>query len=168
LLLGDGANRRLRHSAERETQIVDLRLRGGEEEVALVTFRVDRTVERAMRPIGPAADVVAGGECVSAEFLRRRKQVGELDSLVAGYAGDRRLAGHVARREGIDHRLAEALLVVEHIMRNAERLGNAPCIGNVLPGAARAGTMDGSTVIIELQRHADDVIALALQQAGDN
>ena len=53
-------------------------------------------------------------------------------------------------------------------MRNAERLGDAPRIGDILAGAARAGAMGGRAVIVELQRHADDVIAFALQEAGDD
>ncbi len=84
------------------------------------------------------AHVVAGGQRVGAELARGLQQVGELDGLVARDAGDRRLAGHVALRERIDHRLAEALFVVEHVVRNAERLGDAARIVDVLAGAARA------------------------------
>ena len=53
-------------------------------------------------------------------------------------------------------------------MRDAERLGDAAGIVDVLAGAARAGAMRRRAMIVELQRDADDVIALALQQAGDD
>ena len=53
-------------------------------------------------------------------------------------------------------------------MRNAERLGDAARIGDVLAGAAGTGAVDGRAMIVELQRHADDVVALALQEAGDH
>ena len=121
--LGDGADLGLGHAAEREAQIVDLLLRGGEQEVALVAVGVDRPEQRAVRAVGAAADVVAGGQRIGAELARGLQKVGELDGLVAGHARDRRLAGDIALGERVDHRLAEPLLVVEHVMRNAERLG---------------------------------------------
>ena len=101
-------------------------------------------------------------------ILRGGQEIGELDRLVAGHAGDRRLAGDIALREGVDDRLAEALLIVEHVMRNAQRFGNATGVVYVLSGAARTGAMGGRAVVVELQRHADDVIAFALQDAGDH
>ena len=46
--LGNGAGFRLGQAAEREAQIIDLFLRGGEKEVALVLVGVDRTEEGAV------------------------------------------------------------------------------------------------------------------------
>src|SRR5690606_18088590 len=88
---------------------------------------------------GAAADIVAGGEAIGPELARRLQKVGELDCLVAGDARNWRLARSIAFGEGVDHRLAEALLVVEHVMRDAERLGHAPRVVDVLARAARAG-----------------------------
>ena len=118
-----------------------------------------------MPAILPAADVVAGGQRVGAELVGRLQQVGELDGLVAGNAGDRRLAGDVAFGERVDHRLAEALFVVEHEMGDAEGFRNAPGVVDVLAGAAGAGAMDRGAVVVKLQGHADDVISLPLQDA---
>ena len=43
------------------------------------------------------------------------------------------------------------------------------CLGTpVLAGAARAGAMRRRAMIVELQRDADDVIAFALQEAGND
>ena len=53
-------------------------------------------------------------------------------------------------------------------MRNAERLGDAAGVVDVLAGAAGALAVRRLAVIVELQRHADDVVAGALQQAGDD
>ncbi len=53
-------------------------------------------------------------------------------------------------------------------MRNADGVGHAARIVDVLAGAAGALAVNGGTVVVELQRHADDVIALALQQRGDD
>ena len=66
----------------------------------------------------------------------------------------------------VDHRFAEARFVVEHVMRNAERVGDAARVVDVLAGAAGALAMRRRAVIVELQRDADDVVALALQQRG--
>ena len=143
-LFGDRADLGLRHAAERKAQIVDLRLRRGEQEIALVAVGVDRPVKRAVSAIGAGADIMPGGQRIGAELLGGRQKIGELDRLVAGDARNRRFAGDVALGEGVDHRLAEALLVVEHIMRNAERFGDAAGIVDVLAGAARAGAVVGA------------------------
>ena len=161
----------LGHGAEREAQVIVLFLGGGKEEIALVAFAVDRTKQGAVARIvrqgnGLGADIVAGRQRIGAEFLGRGQEIGELDGLVAGDAGDRRLAGDIAFHERVDDRVAEALLVVEHVMGNAERFADAARIVDVLAGAAGAGAVDGGAMIVELQRDAEDVIAFALQQPG--
>ena len=72
----------------------------------------------------------------------------------------------VAVDEAVDHRLAEAALVVEDVMRDAERLGHAARVVDVLPGAARALAVRRVAVIVELQGDADDVVAFPRQQRG--
>src|SRR6266849_10030339 len=49
-------------------------------------------------------------------------------------------------------------------MGNAYALRDRARIMDVLPGATGAGAMDGGAVVIELERHADDVITLRLEQ----
>ena len=70
----------------------------------------------------------------------------------------------IAVGEAVDHRLAEAVLVVEHVMRNADALGDAARIVDVLAGAAGALAVGRRAVVVKLQRDADDVVALGLQQ----
>ncbi len=65
-------------------------------------------------------DIVTRGQGIRTEFPSRRQQVGKLDGLVAGHAGDRRFAGDIAVHERVDHRVAEALFVVQHVMGNAK------------------------------------------------
>src|SRR3546814_19189063 len=67
---------------------------------------------------------VAGRQRVGAEVARGRQQVAELDRLVAAHAGDRRLAAQVAVGEVLHHRVPEAALVVEHVVRDAEPPGH--------------------------------------------
>jgi len=49
-------------------------------------------------------------------------------------------------------------------MRDADPLGDVARIVNVLAGAAGALAMGRRTVVVELQRNADDVVALRLQK----
>jgi hypothetical protein len=51
-------------------------------------------------------------------------------------------------------------------MRNADPLGDIARVMDVLTGAAGALAMGGRAMIVELQRDADDVVALGLQQRG--
>ena len=92
----------------------------------------------------------------------------ELDHLVAGDAGHRRLAGDVARGEAVDDGLLEALLVVENVVRDAQRLGHPAGVVDILAGAAGPLAVGGFAMVVELQRDADDVVAGMLEQAGDD
>jgi hypothetical protein len=51
-------------------------------------------------------------------------------------------------------------------VRNADALGDISCVVDVLPGATGALAMGSRTVIVKLQRDADDVVTLGFQQRG--
>ena len=106
---------------------------------------------------------MSGRQRLRAQLARRVHQVGELHALIAAHAGDRRLAARIGLGEVGHDAVLEALFIVENIMRDAEALGHAARIVDVLAGAAGA-LLPGGTGIVELQRDADDVIALALQK----
>jgi hypothetical protein len=75
----------------------------------------------------------------AAEVARQLQQVAELHALVAADAGDRRLAGE--RRLSANPSITSArkhLLAVEHVVRDAEPLGHAARVVDVLAGAAGA------------------------------
>ena len=107
---------------------------------------------------------MAGRQHLGAELARGRQQVAELDRLVAVDARHRRLARDVAVGEAVDHRFLEAAFVVEHVMRNADALGDRARVVDVLAGAAGALAVGRGAMVVELQRHADDVVALGLEQ----
>ena len=102
---------------------------------------------------------MAGRQRLGAEFARGLQQIAELDRLIALDARHRRLAGDIAVGETVDHRLLEAALVVEHVMRNADALGDRARVVDVLAGAAGALAVGRRAVIVKLQRDADDVVA---------
>ena len=138
---------------------------GGEQEIALVALGIAGAIERAAAARqADGSHVVPGRQHARAEIARGREQVLELDRLVAVDARHRRLARDIARGERIDHRLLEAALVVEHVVRNADPLGDRAGVVDVLPGAAGALAVGRLAMVVELERDADDVIALGLQQ----
>ena len=108
-----------------------------------------------------------GRQPLAAETLGQRGQIGELHRLVAAHAGHRRLAGGVAVGEVGDHRIGEALLGVDHVVRDAEVIRHPARVVDVLAGAARALAAGGGAVVVELQRDADHLVAGLVQQPGD-
>ena len=130
---------RLFQAAQREAQVVELGAGGGEQEIALVAGRVGRAVQLRAAWARVAADVVAGGQGRGAQVAGDLQQVAELHRLIAAHAGDRRLAAQIGVGEVLDHRLAEAALVVEHIVGDAHGVGGRRRrVVDVLAGAAGA------------------------------
>src|SRR5215468_9498821 len=159
------AHLRLVHVAERETQEVELLARGREQKIALVAIGIGCTMQRA-RSGGQAArgDIMTGGKRSSAEVARGFQQIAELDRAVALDARHRRLAMRVALGEIIDHGLAETAFVVQHVMRNADGSRDIAGVMDVATGATGALAMGRRAMVVELQRDADDIVALRLQQ----
>ena len=159
----------LRHAAERKAQEVELVARGGEQEVGLIAVRIGRAREVGLTlRVNGAADIVPCRHCVRAKIARCRQKVGELHGLVAAHAGDRRRAFQVGVREVFHNLLTKAAFVIQHVMRNAQRLGDAPRVVDVLTRTARTLFLQRCAMIVELQRHADHIIAGIFQQGCDD
>ena len=149
-----------------ETQEIELLGCGGVEEVALVASRIQGAVEAAPAGFeGATGHVMAGRQHVGIEVAGGGQKIAELDRAVALDAGDRRLAGQIALGETVDHRFPEAVLVIEDVVRDAERLGDPARIVNVLARAAGTLAMDRRPMVVELQRDPDDIVALLAEQA---
>ena len=157
----------LGHVAERKAQIIQLLARGREQEIALVAVGIGGTYQRA-RAIAQMARryIMSGRQRRGAEFARGRHEIAKLDRAVALDARHRRLARGVAVGKIVDHRFPEAAFVIEHVMRDADPLGDIAGVVDILAGAAGPLAMGGRAMIVKLQRDADDVIALGLQQRG--
>ena len=111
---------------------------------------------------------MAGRQRLGAEVARGLEKVAELHRPVAGDTGHRRLAARIGVGECIHHIGAEAAFIVEHVVRDAETIGDLAGVLDVLASAAGTLLADGGAVIVELQRDAHDVIALLLQECcGD-
>src|SRR5215831_10149804 len=159
------ARLRLGLVAEREAQRLELLARGGKEEIALIALLLACAIERAAAARArPRGDVMSRRQHLGAELARGRKQIAELDRLVALDAWHRRLARHIAFGEAVDHHFLEAALVVEHVVGNADALRHRARVIDILAGAAGALAMGRGAMVVELQRDADDVVALGLEQ----
>ena len=93
---------------------------------------------------------MAGGQAIGAQFLRQREQVGKLYPHVAANAGNRGSPVQIFIGEAIDHRITEAAFVVEDIMRDAERIGDAARVANILSCATGPRASRCFAVIIKL------------------
>ena len=102
----------------------------------------------------------------AAEIARRAEQIAKLHALIAPYARNRRRAGEIGVGEILHHRVGETIFIVEHVMGNAESIRDGPRVGDVLPRAAGAFFLDGEPVIVELQRHPDNIVPGQFAQGG--
>ncbi len=149
--------------AKGEAQVGELFGRGREQEVGLIAIRVRGAVQLGAGRAAEALDVVPRRHAIGIEVARGREQVLELHPLVAADAGHGGGAGEVAVGEVFDHRFLEKVLVVENVMRKAHLFGHAAGIVDVDPGAAGIGLGERRAVVVELEGHADHVVALILQ-----
>lgn len=110
-------------------------------------------------------DVVAGRHAVGAEITGDFQEIVELDSLIAFYARDWGFTAQVRVSKIFDNALTEIGFVIQHVMRESAFFGHAFCVVDVLSGAAGFGAgRDGLSVVIELERNADNVVAFFVQQ----
>src|SRR5260370_17035097 len=97
-----------------------------------------------------SAAVVRGRDNLGAELARGLEQIAKLDRAVALDARHRRLAGRVAVGKIVDHRLTKAALVIHHVVRNADPLGDIAAIVDVLPAAPTALPMGDRPALVNL------------------
>ena len=105
------------------------------------------------------ARVVPGRDPPRVDRVGLHEQVAELRERVAAHARNRRASVRVLVHEIVDDVATERALEIEHVVRNAERLTDAPRVVHRVERAARA---IGQIVVVaeELHRRADDVVAL--------
>ncbi len=113
-----------------------------------------------------APDVMAGSEGDGVEFPCGAQQVAELHGLVTAHTGDRCLAPCIGIGKILNHRIAEGAFVIQHIMGNADPVGDIAGVMDVLPSATGPFFLDRRAMIIQLQRDPHHVIAQFFQQGG--
>ena len=121
---GEPADFALGETAQRKAQEIELLARRAIEEIALVAVRIGALVELGAALAHNAPHIMAGGEAIGAKLAREGDQVGELHPLVAQAAWHRRPARRIFVGEAVDHAGPEAAFIVEHIMGDAEPVGD--------------------------------------------
>ena len=116
---------------------------------------------------------MAGGDAVGADLPRGGEQLVELHVVVAERARNRRAAFEIIVDERADHVVFEFALEIHHVERNAEMLGDAARVVDVvdraaamLRGAARF-FLRQAALIPELHREADDRLAAIVKHRRD-
>ena len=171
MLAGHFAHFGLGEAAEREQSSRELLLGEAEEEVGLVLGSIRGALEDPALADGVELvdGVVAGGDAACADGAGGLEQRVELEVVVAERAGDGRAAVEILVDEGADDILLEALLLVDDVVGNAEVLGDAAGVIDIIQGAAAAGLGGiGNAVLAceaglvpELEGEADDGDAAA-------
>ena len=163
---GDRPDLALGQAAQGEAQEVELLGRRPVEEIALVAARVGALVELGPAIVHDPPHIMASRQAIGAELAREGDQVGELHALVAQRARHRRPAVGIFVDEAVDHAAAEATFVIEHVMGDAEPVGDRLRIVNVLPGAARPRPAHGLAMIVQLERDPDHLGARVVGERG--
>ena len=120
------------------------------------------------------ARVVAGGDALGPNLLRHDEQLIELQMIVAKAAGNGRAPGKILLDERANHVALEALLVIDHVIRDADLLGHAARVVDIVERAAASLHGLGHTLasgqaalVPELHGQADDVVSLGAQHGRD-
>ncbi len=111
------------------------------------------------------ARVVPGRDPSRVDRVGLHDEVAELRERVAANAGNRRASARILADEIVHHVAAESALEIQHVVRNAERVADAPRVVHRIERAARA-IGEVAVVAEELHRRADDVVALLDEERG--
>src|SRR6266508_1565213 len=118
--------------------------------------------------VSPAARVVSGRDGFAAHHARALPERGEFHLRVAGRTGNRSLAGQIRLDEGSDDAGAKLLLEVQDVMRDVQRPGHPPGIGQIVERAAASGAPRLARVIPELHREANDLVPFLFEEQSGN
>ena len=117
---------------------------------------------------------MAGGNAIGANLLRDYEELIELQMIVAEAAWDRRSSRKILGNERAHHVLLEAFFVIHHVIGNADVLGDASGIVDIVERAAAAGYLLGHALVSgepplvpELHGQADKVMPFGAQHGSD-
>ena len=151
------------HLAQWKPQPLQLIGGGCEKKITLVPTAVGGAVQFDAGVSHHSARVMAGRQSIGAEFGGGFEQVAKLDRLIASYARNGRFSAQIGGGEIVDHLGLEAAFVIEDVVGNFQGVRDPARVADVLACAAGALAADRSTVIVELQGDADDLVSPARQ-----
>jgi hypothetical protein len=131
----------LGEAAEGEEGAGKLLLGEAEEEVGLVFGEIGRSLENPALAGGVVLidGVVAGSDAAGADGASGLDEGIELEMVVAERTRNRRAAVEILVDERADYVAFEAVLLVDYVVGDAEMLGYAAGVVDVIKGAAAAG-----------------------------
>src|SRR5262245_26342591 len=131
-------NLRLVHVAQRETRAAELLLGQAKQEVSLVLGRIGGATQQPAIAIciELAPGVVAGGQEIGADLPRGNQQLIKLQMVVAKAARDRSPAGEILLDKRTYHITLKALLMIDHVIGNAQIFGDAAGVVDIVNRAA--------------------------------
>ena len=176
MLAGQLAHLGLGHLAQRKQRAAQLLLGQAEEKISLVLGAIGGPLQQPAPALLVKLDagVVSGGQRIRANLLRDDQQLIELQMIVAEAARNRRAPGKILLDKRPHHIALETLLLIDHVVRNAERLGDAAGVVNIVERAAAAlhrlghALVAGQAALVpELHGQANDVVPFGAQHGRD-
>jgi hypothetical protein len=117
---------------------------------------------------------MSGGNLIGANLPRYNKKLVKLQVIVAETTRDRRAPRKILLDERPNHITLKALFVIDHVVRDAQGLGHAASIVDVVDRTApaldglRHACVSGETALVpELHGQADDVAPFGTQHGRD-
>src|SRR6266567_1300286 len=171
-MTGEFADFGLRHFTERKDRAAELLLGQTEQKIGLVLARIGRTLQEpaASGFVEGDASVVSCGNPRSSNLLGYNEQLIKLQVVITEAAGDRCAPGNIFLDERTNHVALETLLVIDHVIRDADLLRHAAGIVDIIERAAtslhglgHALLPSEAALVPELHGEADDVVSLRAQ-----
>ena len=115
-----------------------------------------------------ALDVMARGHAICVKIFGRLQQIFEFHTLIAANTGHGCRPSQVTFGKIADNRFAKFILIVQNIMRKIELFRHAARVVNVAASAACTLFSECCSMVIKLERNANNIIALRRQFGRNN
>jgi hypothetical protein len=117
---------------------------------------------------------MAGSYTLGADLARDHQKLIELEMIVAEAAGDGSAPGKILFHERADNLALETLLMIDYVIRNADVLGDAAGVVDIVERAAaslhglrHAFVTGEASLVPELHGQADDGVSLGAKHGRD-
>src|SRR5947209_1904666 len=166
----------LGHVSERKAGAAELLLGETKQEIGLILGGIGSPLQQPAiaLTVKLTTRIVPGGQQICPNLARRHQQLIELQVIVAEAAWNGRASGKIFLHKGTHHVILETILVVDHVVRDTEVLGDTAGIVNVIDGAAaslhllRHSLMARQAALVpELHGQPHHVITLGAQHGRD-
>src|SRR5713101_6241774 len=172
VLAGELTDFGLGHPAEGEHRPAELILGQAKEKISLVLTLVRRTHQQPPPSLFAESHlgVMTGGDAVGANLPGYNQKLIKLQVIVAEAARDWRASGKILFDKRTHHIALKPLFVIDHVIRDADGLGDTACVVDVVERAAASLDRLGHALVSrkpalvpELHRQPDNVVPLSAE-----